>query len=128
MHVLTLEVYYRYLPLYKRGADGNAVKILEVTPTEPNSILRGFAMSRFFALAVLVPLTAAPGCFQRGEVKIAPAEKAEPAVGVKAPAEPPIDKVAPMPREVSERPEAAGLEVAPFPHEPADTGPGLVAP
>jgi hypothetical protein len=27
--VLTLEVYYRHLPLYKRGADGNAVKILE---------------------------------------------------------------------------------------------------
>jgi hypothetical protein len=29
MCVLTLEVYYRHLPLYKRGADGNAVKILE---------------------------------------------------------------------------------------------------
>ena len=27
--VLTLEVYYRHLPLYKRGGDGNAVKILE---------------------------------------------------------------------------------------------------
>ena len=29
MCLLTLEVYYRHLPLYKRGADGNAVKILE---------------------------------------------------------------------------------------------------
>jgi len=29
MVLLTLEVYYRHLPLYKRGADGNAVKILE---------------------------------------------------------------------------------------------------
>ncbi|MBN9118401.1 MAG: hypothetical protein J0I06_04430 [Planctomycetes bacterium] len=29
LNVLTLEVYYRYLPLYKRGADGNAVQILE---------------------------------------------------------------------------------------------------
>ena len=29
MILLTLEVYYRHLPLYKRGADGNAVKILE---------------------------------------------------------------------------------------------------
>jgi hypothetical protein len=29
LNVLTLEVYYRYLPLYKRGADGNAVKIIE---------------------------------------------------------------------------------------------------
>lgn len=29
LNVLTLEVYYRYLPLYKRGDDGNAVKILE---------------------------------------------------------------------------------------------------
>ncbi len=27
--LLTLEVYYRHLPLYKRGADGGAVKILE---------------------------------------------------------------------------------------------------
>ncbi len=27
--ILTLEVYYRHLPLYKRGADGNAVKIIE---------------------------------------------------------------------------------------------------
>lgn len=29
MCLLTLEVYYRHLPLYKRGADGNAIKILE---------------------------------------------------------------------------------------------------
>lgn len=29
MVLLTLEVYYRHLPLYKRGADGGAVKILE---------------------------------------------------------------------------------------------------
>jgi hypothetical protein len=29
LNVLTLEVYYRYLPLYKRGDDGSAVKILE---------------------------------------------------------------------------------------------------
>ncbi len=29
MCILTLEVYYRHLPLYKRGADGQAVKILE---------------------------------------------------------------------------------------------------
>ena len=29
MVLLTLEVYYRHLPLYKRAADGNAVKILE---------------------------------------------------------------------------------------------------
>jgi hypothetical protein len=29
MVLLTLEVYYRHLPLYKRGADGNGVKILE---------------------------------------------------------------------------------------------------
>lgn len=29
MCLLTLEVYYRHLPLYKRSADGNAVKILE---------------------------------------------------------------------------------------------------
>jgi hypothetical protein len=29
IYLLTLEVYYRYLPLYKRGADGNAIKILE---------------------------------------------------------------------------------------------------
>lgn len=27
--LLTLEVYYRHLPLYKRGADGNAIRILE---------------------------------------------------------------------------------------------------
>ena len=29
MCLLTLEVYYRHLPLYKRGADGQAVKIIE---------------------------------------------------------------------------------------------------
>lgn len=29
LNLLTLEVYYRYLPLYKRGAGGEAVKILE---------------------------------------------------------------------------------------------------
>jgi hypothetical protein len=29
MCLLTLEVYYRHLPLYKRGADGNSVKVIE---------------------------------------------------------------------------------------------------
>ena len=29
MCLLTLEVYYRHLPLYKRGADGKAVQIIE---------------------------------------------------------------------------------------------------
>jgi len=29
MCLLTLEVYYRHLPLYKRGADGQAVKVIE---------------------------------------------------------------------------------------------------
>ena len=29
MCLLTLEVYYRHLPLYKRGADGQAIKIIE---------------------------------------------------------------------------------------------------